>query len=366
MPWAKIARPESHGAARRRFSPAYFVERADGAINGEKGGLREHFMRKLARFVGAMLTVLAGPAMAGTFDGDWIGQIPPSGHCHAVAIMTITVSGDTLTGVVHNVGNIRQIAGKIDEDGNGTFSALQFHYTGTIKFTADHFDANWNSGDCQRHSLGDRAPDSAQSAALIGQRTRAQATYADLIAKADAGDRSVDFTALRAAYPYTEQWDAFSRLSGPLMAEAKAAAKGKDCATALEKLDEVLKIDFTVIVAHRVRSDCLKGDAARIESRIADGLMDSLTRGGNGKIEDTAYPVMTVHEENDILGEKHILLKTREVEVRGSNGHFYDVVHGVSLWNGVQVQDVYFDVTTEVNARSSGMVAAEAVASAAP
>jgi hypothetical protein len=94
--------------------------------------------------------------------------------------------------------------------------------------------------------------------------------------------------------------------------------------------------------------------------------MDSLTRGGNGKIEATAYPVMTMHEERDILGEKQIVLKTREVEVRGGNGHFYDVVHGISVRDGVRVQEVYFDVTTEVNARSSGIVAANAVASALP
>jgi hypothetical protein len=276
--------------------------------------------------------------------------------------MTITVSGDTLSGVIHNRANVRSFTGKVDADGNATFTT-QYNYSGTIKFTADHFDANWNSGDCQRHSLGDRAPDAAQTAALIAQRKQAQATYDDLTARAAAGDQSVDFTVLRAAYPFTKQWDAFGKSSAPLMEQANAAAKGKDCDTALEKLDEVLKVDYTIIVAHRVRSDCLKGNAARIEARIADGLMDSLKRGGNGKSEKTAYPVMALHEERDILEEKHIVLKTRETEVRGSNGHYYDVVHGISLWDRVRVQDVYFDVTTEVNGRSSGMVAADVVTS---
>jgi hypothetical protein len=171
---------------------------------------------------------------------------------------------------------------------------------------------------------------------------------------------------LRTAYPFTTQWDEFGKTTAPLMEQASAAAKGKDCGTALEKVDEVLRIDYTVIVAHRVRSDCLKGDAAHIESRIADGLMDSLKRGGNGKNENTAYPVMTVHEERDILADKHIVLKTRETEVRGSNGHFYDVVHGISLRDGFRVEDVYFDVTAEVNGRSSGMALADAVASTLP
>ena len=315
-------------------------------------------MRTLVGLAMALGAVACGAAHAGAFDGNWIGQIPPSGAgCRSVAVMTITVSGSTLAGVVHNRANVRAFTGTVDADGNASFTVPQYHYSGTIKFSADHFDANWNSGNCQRHSLGDRAPDATQTAALLAERTQAQATYDALTAQAAAGDRSVDFTVLRSAYPFTRQWDVFSGTTGPIMEQAKVAAKGKDCATALEKTDEVLKVDYTIIIAHQVRSDCLKGDAARIESRIADGLMHSLTHAGNGRSEESAYPVMTMHEEGDILLDKHILLKTRDVEVRGSNGRFYDVVHGVSLWNGVRVEDVYFDVTTEVTGRSSAMAA---------
>jgi len=128
----------------------------------------------------------------------------------------------------------------------------------------------------------------------------------------------------------------------------------------------VLKADFTLIAAHRVRSDCLKGDAARIESRIVDGLMHSLTHGGDGRSENSAYPVMTMHEETDVLADKHIVFKTRDVEVRGSNGRFYDVVHGISLRDGVRVQDVYFDVSTEVAGRTSAMAAADTVSATLP
>jgi hypothetical protein len=324
-------------------------------------------MRALASVAVVLVASVCGPAQAGVFDGNWIGQIPPSGvHCQSIAVLTITVSGTNLSGVIHNRANVRAFTGSVDADGNASFTVPQYHYSGTIKFTPDHFDANWNSGNCQRHSLGDRAPDAAQTAALLAQRKQAQATYDELTAKAAAGDRTVDFTVLRSAYPFTRQWDVYSGTTGPIMEQAKVAANGKDCATALEKLDEVLKIDYTVIVAHQVRSDCLKGDAARVESRIADGLLHSLTHAGNGRSEQTAYPVMTMHEEGDVLNDKHILLKTRDVEVRGSNGRFYDVVHGVSVWNGVRVEDVYFDVTTEVTGRSSAMAAATAVTATFP
>ncbi len=75
---------------------------------------------------------------------------------------------------------------------------------------------------------------------------------------------------------------------------------------------------------------------------------------------------MTLHEEREILAEKHIVLKTRDVEVRGSNGHFYDVVHGIYMRGGVGVEDVYFDVTTQVNGRSSRIVSTDAVAATLP
>jgi len=328
-------------------------------MQDSRGLNKEHVMRMregVDRVLFVALSMWVGPAMAGSFDGNWMGQIPPSGLCQSVSTMTITVSGDTLSGVIHNVSNVRSFTGKVDADGSATFTT-QLHHSGTIKFSADHFDANWNSGDCQRHSLGDRAPDAAQTAALIAQRKQAQAIYDDLAARATAGDKSVDYTALRGSYPFTGQWDAFGMTVAPLLEQAKVAAKGKDCATALEKLDEVLKIDYTMIEAHQVRSDCLKGSAARIEARIADGLMDSLKHGGDGKNENTAYPVMTRHEEGDILKEKHVVLKTRDTEVRGSNGHFYDVVHGIALWNGVWFPDIYFDVTAEVNGRNSRMAA---------
>jgi hypothetical protein len=53
-------------------------------------------MEKLAQLISAMLTVLAAPVMAGTFDGDRVGQIPPSGRCHAVALSRIVMRAGSI------------------------------------------------------------------------------------------------------------------------------------------------------------------------------------------------------------------------------------------------------------------------------
>jgi hypothetical protein len=321
------------------------------------------FIRTLAGVSIVAGILIGGTALAAPFDGNWTGQIAASGRCPA-ATMTITVSGETLSGAVHNPGNVAPFKGSIDNDGNAIFTTEKGH-PGTIKFTTSHFDANWKSG-CQRHALGDRAADAAQNAALIALRKQAQATYDDLTARAANGDRSVDFTKLRASYPFTKQWG-HRGTSEPLLEQAKVAAEGKDCVTAMEKLDEVLKIDYTIIAAHRLRSNCLKGTPARIESRISGALMASLRHSGSGRNEQSAYQVMTMHEESDILADRRIVLKSRDIQVRGSDGRFYDVVHGISLGGGViQIQNVYFNVTAQVNGRSSAMAATDAVRSALP
>jgi len=184
-------------------------------------------MKRLIPPFFSILTLLAGTALAGTFDGAWIGYVAPSGRCHAVATMTITVSGETLSGAVHNPDNVAPFKGLIDANGNATFTTQKGH-PGTISFSADHFDANWRSGGCQRHGLGDRAPDASRTAALIAQRKKAQAIYENLTARAAKGDPSVDFTALRVSYPFTGQWDVNSSTSGPLLEEAQVAHRIKN------------------------------------------------------------------------------------------------------------------------------------------
>ena len=68
----------------------------------------------------------------------------------------------------------------------------------------------------------------------------------------------------------------------------------------MEKTEEVIKLDYTVIDAHQLRADCLDGSErakSRNEQKIADGLWDLLTDSGDGESERTAYIVATWHDE---------------------------------------------------------------------
>jgi hypothetical protein len=316
-----------------------------------------------------VLGVSSTPVLAGPFDGNWVALIPPQGQCNRTSIMTLTLSGNQFQGQTRNPGYTETFSGKIDADGIGTFLVYP-RFPGIIKFTGDHFDANWNNDGCSRHALGDRAMTSAQAAAAFADRKRLQASYADLTRRAMEGDKSLDFTALRAAYPFTDQWDPFGNKTAALMEQAAAASKGKDCVTALQKLDEILKLDFTIDTAHALRSDCLaetgNGAASSIESNIANGLIQSLMDSGDGNTEQTAYVVMTEREEMDVLANRHLVLKIRATQIRGSDGRFYDQVQSTTAGGSAGVQTVYFDVTSFVKGRQSRMAAIDTLTAAMP
>jgi hypothetical protein len=327
-------------------------------------------MRFSAMLLAALsLMALPMPALAGPFDGKWFADIPAQPQpCNIVSSMELVVADGQIMGKIRNPANVVSISGKVDDTGNATFIVTRQNppgtWSGTMKFQNDRFDATWFNGGCDRHAEGNRAPSSEQQAAMTSERKEHQAVYTDLVKRAEAGEK-IDYAKLRAEYVYAENWDFYGGKTNGLITEADAAAKGKDCTAALEKVDQVLALDFTVILAHSIRSDCLSDSdraRARIESNIADGLKDSLMESGDGDSEKTAYIVSTQHDENYALANRHIQLRARQTEIRGSDGHYYDEVQGISIRSSydfygtstsVSAKTVYFNVDSFVKGRES-------------
>lgn len=309
-------------------------------------------------------------ALGSVYDGNWVALIPPQENCNWTSIMTLTMSGNTFQGETRNSGNTEAFTGRIDADGNGSLLVYR-RSVGTITFTGDHFDANWNERTCRRHAIGDRALTRTEAATAYAQRKQFQSKYSELKKRATAADdQPVDFTALRSLYPYTDQWDPYGNKTAALLDEAAAASRGKDCPTALKKLDEVLNLDFTIDAAHALRSDCLAAtgqeSASRIEADIADGLVHSLMDSGDGSTEGSAYVVVTQREEMDVLANRHLTLKLRQTQLGGSNGHLYDEIEATSAPDGGRVETLYFDISSFVNGRKSRMAAIETLESSMP
>ena len=342
-------------------------------------------MRMLAGLVGLSLCLGLTPlaASAAGADGRWIADIPAQGRCNVTALLTVVVAGDAISGELEDNSTgagRRLVSGTLAPDGRSTAFSVDHRWGGTISFRGDHFEATWGNGTCDRHAAGDRAPDAAALAAAAEERKRRQAAYADEILRAQAG-KAVDFGQLRADSVYAKDWQFFDGKARALLIQAEAAVKGKDCAQALPALDQVIQLEFTNDSAHALRADCLRqtgeADKARIEDDIAKGLIHSLmdSWGGPhglaqtltaaaGSTEESAYVVSTAYEEEEALANRHIEVKTRQTEIRGSNGRYYDLVHGVSIASGsgtvdVHGRDIYFDITRFVTGRVSRRAAAQ-------
>src|SRR6185312_15057586 len=194
-------------------------------------------MRKGAGLLSLSLCLgLAPHAFAASFDGRWIADLPSQGgRCDLTSVMTLVVSGDAISGEIQNPGNRHPITGKANPDGTATF-AVEHRWTGTMNFRGDRFEATWNNGACDRHAEGGREPDDAQRAALAAQRKQHQTAYADLVRRAEAGDKTVDFNQLRAEAVYAKDWEFYEGKVSGLLTQASVAVKGKDCDQALSVL----------------------------------------------------------------------------------------------------------------------------------
>jgi hypothetical protein len=164
-------------------------------------------MRVMA-FVAMLGLVWATPSLAGAYDGRWIAEIPPQdAPCNGTSVMRVMVVDDALMGDVHTPWGSNSFHGKLDADGSGNFTFGRDG--GTIRFNGGTFDANWTNGRCgARHALGDREASDTQKARMTAERKERQVRFAALVADADAG-KAVDYSQLRALYPFTESWDPY-------------------------------------------------------------------------------------------------------------------------------------------------------------
>lgn len=169
--------------------------------------------------------------------------------------------------------------------------------------------------------------------------------YADLVAQAESGDPATDYTALRNAYVVSGEYDGYSTKVHELYDVLWPAFQAKDCAKAIATSDEMLKIDYTLVTVHFIRSDCFKqmGDQARAgrEDAIGKGLAHSLLSSGDGKSTATAYVVVTMAEERFVLG--YLELKEEKQSLVNAGGHNFDLIEGTNTKTGEKAS-AFFNV----------------------
>ena len=179
---------------------------------------------------------------------------------------------------------------------------------------------------------------------LVGGVARAD-TYSDLVAKAEKGDATVDFTALRLSYPESATYDPYATQTKPLFSAAWNAVQAKDCTTAMGAAKAMLAINYLSVPMHAILQDCLaqSGDAAGAtrERVIGRGIAMSLFASGDGKSPATAYVVVTLSEEG--LVESYLGLKAEQQALIRDHDHVYDQISGHDSKTG-EARGLYFDV----------------------
>jgi hypothetical protein len=170
--------------------------------------------------------------------------------------------------------------------------------------------------------------------------------YAALITAAKEGDPGTDYTAMRQAYAMIPEYDPYGERTSALMRDGQAAYVAKDCKTALEKFKAAIALDFTISEAHALSADCLEQagdkDGEKREEAIAQGLFNSIILSGDGEKPDTAFRIVSMHEEGMILSVAGLNGTGREA--LATDGGPVDKVNIVDASTGKKGA-VFFNVT---------------------
>jgi hypothetical protein len=170
----------------------------------------------------------------------------------------------------------------------------------------------------------------------------ANSKYQDFLKAAKSG-QPVDWQAFRFAYAETANFDVTGMKSAATRKAMNEALRANDYAAAIVQANLILEENYVDIDAHVV-SDIANTklgntDEAKKQHAIAIGLLRSI-RTGDGKTPETAFTVITVHEEYSLIGV--LGLRRQQQAVIANAGHNYDVLDVIDK-DGVG-QTLYFQI----------------------
>jgi hypothetical protein len=152
----------------------------------------------------------------------------------------------------------------------------------------------------------------------------AKKKYEAMLETAKKGGGTVDYKALRLAFFETED---YSPLAGMMVYRSlwTAVAQG-NWAEAARQAEAVLAKNYVDINAHMVAHVAYRqqGDEekAKLHRRWADGLIESVKAGGDGKTPGTAWHVISTSEEYAVL--RAMNLRPVGQALINADGHSYD------------------------------------------
>lgn len=180
-------------------------------------------------------------------------------------------------------------------------------------------------------------PTPTPTAAEAQKSAEAQKKYDALLAQAKKAEGAVDYKSLRFAFFETANYNPLAgmiiqRNLWGLVNQGNFAEAAKQAEATLEKNYVDVNAHMVAYVAHRELKDEGK---SKLHRRWADGLLESIKSGGDGKSPDTAWHVISISEEYAVM--RSMNLRATGQSLINANGHAYDAMKTVDPQSNTEV-----------------------------
>jgi hypothetical protein len=188
-------------------------------------------------------------------------------------------------------------------------------------------------------------------AAILGVAVQEEpkASYEQLLERVKKADPKADFRGLRMAFMQTPWYKPYDQADKTAQA-MNAALEKKDYKKALELANTILQtkyVDWNAhIVAYRAHAELKNSDQSKFHRFVCDGLIRSIMQSGNGKTPATAFVVISIDEEDAVLGALGIRQTRQTLQAEGNRK--VDRIDGVDERTNNAVT-LYFDVTAPLS-----------------
>lgn len=176
--------------------------------------------------------------------------------------------------------------------------------------------------------------------------------YAQLLAIALNDIHQANFTALRDAYTRTPHYNPYR--SGAPDSELIALMRAENWSAAAVRCERLIAEDYLHAPLHLTMSYIYEqledSERAAWHLQFARGLISSLLSSGDGRTPETAFKVITVREEYEML--RALSLESLGQRLITANDRYYDVL-SVRDANGAQ-GEVFFEVTDIIRHAQDG------------
>ena len=158
------------------------------------------------------------------------------------------------------------------------------------------------------------------------QQDASKADYAQLLKRAKDYDKSLDFGMLRMAYTKTATYDPVQTSVSESASIMYKASLSNEYDKVISLANTILERDYLHIQTHRILSQTYtiinNNERARYHEWIADSLITSIVKSGDGKSTSSAYCIVTNTEPYAVLHKLDFKL-AGSVKSIAENGHSF-------------------------------------------